>query len=394
MKIKEKFFVAYLTVLTVMLTNWMLGKFTIEHPVVFRTCFILLFFIGVSFLFYLLIKHEFSLNPFILLILIFNIYIFFVSYINGVSLINSIKAMFWGGSIIIGYYFSINTDNKMFKKNIKYFSFLFIILLSFYINNVFKNGIVRPMSNLIEGSYILYFSIILYSYCCIEKDFKFESILTIIVLVCSFISYKRATILLIVMAIPLYYYFKVKTLKNKGFIIKRKHIIVGVSLIFILLFTINFIGNNNIVNRFSTSFSSGGSGRLRIWENTYNYFKASSIVTKIFGHGFETVLALTPFPGLSPHSAHNDFIEVLFDYGIVGLITYLYIVIYIIYNTYKLRDKEFIFLPVLLYIFPIWFFMSFFSDLILWPMHSLTFMFFAGFLIAKIDQRKQELLIK
>lgn len=391
MKRYERYFVIYISFLTIMLSNWMWGKFSVERPNIFRVSFIVISLIGIIFILDLFINKKLKFKVFPLLIIIFNVYILLICLISKNSFLEYFKGTLWLNSLFIGYYFSLELDDSFLINNRNFISFLTLILFGFFLINVYRNRDFDIVSNLIEGSYIIYFSILLYAYCCVEKNDRYEKILTLLIIFCGIISYKRTTILLLIFSIPLFYLAKAHNRKIDKSSINYKNLFKYLILILILFFIVNYLSGNVIISRFSSSFSSKGNGRFSIWLNALKVFNNSSILEKFLGHGFDSVINIKISGSYGGHAAHNDFIEVLFDYGIIGLLGYLFIVFYIIYNTIKLRNLNFKYFPVMAYILPIWFFMSFFSDLILWPMHTLTFMFFAGFMIAKIDLKKIEL---
>lgn len=67
----------------------------------------------------------------------------------------------------------------------------------------------------------------------------------------------------------------------------------------------------------SSAIGTGGSGRVDIWTETVNYQVKSNLGEWLFGHGYNTVVEKVKF------SAHNDFLEVLYDFGLLGLGIYL-----------------------------------------------------------------------
>ncbi len=80
------------------------------------------------------------------------------------------------------------------------------------------------------------------------------------------------------------------------------------------------IYNINVIDRMRLLFREGdtGSGRLIIWRLIINYFRKSSFTHKVFGYGFHAVPVLVHPLGRAIF-AHNCFLEILFDFGYVGL---------------------------------------------------------------------------
>lgn len=61
----------------------------------------------------------------------------------------------------------------------------------------------------------------------------------------------------------------------------------------------------------------GGSGRFEIWPEVLKAQSQSSLLEWVIGHGYYTVIDAVHY------SAHNDFLEVLYDFGLVGFAVYL-----------------------------------------------------------------------
>lgn len=84
---------------------------------------------------------------------------------------------------------------------------------------------------------------------------------------------------------------------------------------------------NYIIERFSSISEDGGSGRDRAFEVIFNKFLQTNDWDFIIGHGHNMVAVNKINLG---YSAHNEFLEMAWDYGIVGLISYILILIYVL----------------------------------------------------------------
>ena len=103
--------------------------------------------------------------------------------------------------------------------------------------------------------------------------------------------------------------------------------------------------NNSIgevlVNRFAETSETGGNGRVDIYLNIWNQFKHSSIPEQLFGHGYMAVKRIN-----YDILAHNDFLQLLYDGGLMGVLLYLIFWFFLIriallnWNKRKLKIKE------------------------------------------------------
>lgn len=103
--------------------------------------------------------------------------------------------------------------------------------------------------------------------------------------------------------------------------VKMGAVIGGVIVMVVLggvFFTMASSDENDLLERFENTENDEGSGRLVTWEKTYKLIEESNATSLIFGHGYNKVAQDSQMGW----SAHNDFMEVTYDYGLVGLALY------------------------------------------------------------------------
>ena len=92
-----------------------------------------------------------------------------------------------------------------------------------------------------------------------------------------------------------------------------------------LLFTALFVGiivyytGSDVIERFVNTDDTTGSGRTDIWMSLLPFLKSQDITNWIVGNGYYSTMNFS----WRNFSAHNDFLEVLFDYGIINLFFYV-----------------------------------------------------------------------
>ena len=79
---------------------------------------------------------------------------------------------------------------------------------------------------------------------------------------------------------------------------------------------------SDLLMRFSVDSlrESQGSDRLTIWVNSLSFWKDEGILRQFFGVGGFGLVSIR-------HTMHNQFLQMLLDFGIVGLILYLVLII-------------------------------------------------------------------
>lgn len=128
------------------------------------------------------------------------------------------------------------------------------------------------------------------------------------------------------------------------------------------------------------SYDSGGSGRMKIWGDVISLQKESDLLQWLFGHGYEGVIKST-----GNLSAHNDFLEILFDYGLIGFGLYLSMIISLIRtarNKIRVGNSCGIVLVASIVQFLI---LSVFSHLVIYPRLLMTIGVIWGICIAEND---------
>lgn len=135
-------------------------------------------------------------------------------------------------------------------------------------------------------------------------------------------SKRSAAIVLLLVSIP-YVFFWMKNSKN------NKTLNILLLMCGFLIFAAIFSGRFDYVSyRMRSVKEDEGSGRAIIWDDVIKEIKKSPFEKLILGHGYYTVSKRPNSKG-DANSAHNDFLEVMYDYGIIGLILYISIYIFL-----------------------------------------------------------------
>ena len=96
-----------------------------------------------------------------------------------------------------------------------------------------------------------------------------------------------------------------------------KSIIAFIAVMLIFFIASSVVDLNDTLLAISKDVDSGGNGRTELASRALYSFFSSNVGDMIFGHGQGTVTRLLGM------GAHNDFIEVLYEYGFIGFFLYL-----------------------------------------------------------------------
>lgn len=153
---------------------------------------------------------------------------------------------------------------------------------------------------------------------------------------CVLLSGKRTALIVLVLAFAVPYLFKLLHSNANN---KVKSILILILLSLLVIYLYDYLLKKfdlTIFDRFSNIAEDGGSGRIDIYKAVIASFKESGFLNKLFGHGFNGVF----LSGITCTSAHNDFLEVLYDFGIIGEIFYLCLVVGMISTASKLLKRR------------------------------------------------------
>jgi len=132
----------------------------------------------------------------------------------------------------------------------------------------------------------------------------------------------------------LYVYFNYGGSDTKRFTTRWKtFIVVGTLVVLVGFATLVFVPSDVLSDR-TRDFASGsgrfsldedsGSGRARIWKYLLILERRSSASEIVFGHGLKSVIPDLYQVIRIPNNAHNSFLQVLYDTGLLGLSAYLF----------------------------------------------------------------------
>ena len=210
--------------------------------------------------------------------------------------------------------------------------------------------------------------------CSKNKIFKYASI--VIVSLVVFSSFKRTGTIAVIMAVLAYFYVEIGLLGNK----KYKNIILlvaGISLITYYIINSNILSDNFLFTRLQNISEDKGSGRIEIWQKTWKMIEESNIYQLIMGHGFNSVVKNSPLK----LSAHNDFLEVLYDYGIIVWGIYLSIYFSLLKFLKKLILQKSMYAAPIASSIVLFFIGSISSHIVIYPYYFIMFTMFWGFVL-------------
>lgn len=180
-------------------------------------------------------------------------------------------------------------------------------------------------------------------------DYKVTNRVFIISIIILMISTKRSGTIVAIVGYVIHLFNDVRVRDDiRSKISKYQKYIVCLVASVILFVILDKIFTLEIYSRLKSITTDQGSGRIYIWSNVLKAFKGSEWEMKLFGHGYQAVYyRLKPF-GVD-RLAHNSFLELLYDYGYIGLsifIVYFLSLVGKAVQAYKIKDSK---TPAMLY---------------------------------------------
>ncbi len=182
-------------------------------------------------------------------------------------------------------------------------------------------------------SNLIYWPALLMPYIFFIKNIKIRDISMICIFCVILFSLKRSAFIYGFFSILLIIYDSWERNNNKLRTIFQIMVITTVSFIYLSLNE----DTNNTIQRFENAVDTGDI-RTKIYEIAWQNYLKKDIIFKIIGNGYQSTIfnKITQELG-TLKTAHNDILEILHDYGIIGTFLYFMIIIYLLKSIVKIK---------------------------------------------------------
>lgn len=257
------------------------------------------------------------------------------------------------------------------------FSFLYIFLIIRY-----KFGISSIITASGESSIYYVITLLPFVLCCKEK---YRNFMLILFVLSVFVTLKRTALIAIVLGMFAYFWVKFREHDEKKFKVVV-YALLGTLMFFIIYEIVVKYTGNDLIEKLLNTREDGGSNRELILNTVIEKFRNTTLSEKLFGVGYNGVrYSYSVISAGTVVSAHNDFLEILCDYGLVGLFLYLVIIFRIIKNFVYMKKIESVYAPAYAAAIMIFFVLSMFSHLILYTSYFMNLLIFFVMMESVID---------
>lgn len=337
-------------------------------------------------------------------------------YFLKVMLLQKQKSVFiWAWSLllsvnVLGYLFTLDLANSVYISQIKAILMFLLPFFPFYYlgkkgkineSHLLRFFIIMLVLTILNFSYekevilasrisgntnvvnnISYQFVVLLPYIFLFKNRIFSILGLSIILVFTIQAAKRGALIVSVIGAIFFVYHQLRTVDAKNRI--RGYFLAFSGLVFSAFYLYQYFLSNEYLILRLTQIEEGGSGRDTIFLNLLSaWYNSDNIFNYIFGHGFASTIRLSS----TGNFAHNDWLELLVNFGLLGFVLYIAIFYGLLKLTYK---KGFIdnYRIIILTITSIWFVTTLFS-MIYTSNTSMIITVLLASLIGKKAQRKR-----
>lgn len=351
--------------------------------------FFIILGLGYMFLNYPLVKSS----PMNIIIQFWLFYMFInplLTTINQGYIKDTIQAVFWPVSYFVFYVF-MRKHGELFGDILKYL-FLLAAILSVA---VIVNRDYRKSED--AGINVIFYVLTLLPFLLHIRNRTIRNLIIFYLLILSLLAMKRSV--LIILGIFLVLYGGSILFRNPRRILANT--ILSVLLVISVLLvskTVNDRMDNAVLKRVENIKKDEGNGRLTIYNEVMYSQLLSSPYEWIFGHGNNSVNnTVRGNPWSVGRTSHNDFLEILFNYGLLGFLIYLFLHFKIAHTAIKLKKSGSEFFLSYLSSYIIFLVMSLVSHLVIYPTYFIFLAIYWGIIeslnLKEADFRTNELIL-
>ncbi|MBQ7448854.1 MAG: O-antigen ligase family protein [Paludibacteraceae bacterium] len=234
---------------------------------------------------------------------------------------------------------------------------------------------IYNISNLFYKAHltVAYYPMYFFPLVMLNPNKRLRAIATFIILLVIVSSIKRGGILSFSLGLIAYLFVQQRN-DNKSNTKKLFIIIITIAVATAIVLYLITLLQSNIFDRFASISSDGGSNRIPLWKHVITMISKSNVYDFIIGHGHNSVVAHNYLYGVS---AHNDFLEIQYDYGFISFVLYISAFAGFIIKTRKLIKEKSQYAPTIAMMSVMYFIMSNISVIVIYFQFIYVMIFYA-----------------
>ncbi len=200
-----------------------------------------------------------------------------------------------------------------------------------------------------------------------------------------FLSAKRTALLAFVVALVVYYLVDAQIKAREKFLQAFKTVLLLAVALFVFYIVSRYIDARfdlRIYDRLLRLTEDGGSGRDLLYARIWNAFRSSSFMEQLFGHGMNTAGRVGGFG-----QAHNDLLEVLYDYGVFAVLALIAFYISLIAESVRLAKRRSPYAAAFAFSLIVGLFLAMFSYFFTYFTYVTAYLAFWGYVLCMENKR-------
>lgn len=214
---------------------------------------------------------------------------------------------------------------------------------------------------------------------------RWRAVVIVLQFAAVFLSAKRTALLAFAIALVVYYLIDAQLKAREKFSRALKTVVVLAVALFAFYIVSRYIDarfNLRIYERLFRLSEDGGSGRDILYTRIWNAFRSSNFMEQLFGHGMNTAGKVAGFG-----QAHNDLLEVLYDYGVFAVLALIVFYISLIVESVRLVKRRSPYAAAFAFSLIVGLFLAMFSYFFTYFTYVTAYLAFWGYVLCMENKR-------
>lgn len=328
-------------------------------------------------------------------VILWSLYVILNVLLNSSNVLFDLREVLWWPSIFLLFFSIFYKGNLDFKFNhlVKWMVVLFLVMFVQFVMIRFSSVGFSLITGAASLNHV-FFVVLLSPFIFLLKNKIWKYILFFLAIIAALLSFKRsALICMSLMPLISIYFDYIKGVKGSFF----SKIFIGIMILIGLSGVYDHFNSRTddyMTSRLVSIQDDGGSGRVDIYKTVFHDFEKQFLENQLMGVGHNGVRnsGIVWVAGDVSHqnlSSHNDFIEVIYDYGIIGFIIYIFFIRLIFNNTKYVKGIDKGLYQANIISLVLFFVMSMVSHLILYPTYFAYLVIIWAITASKLHRHKR-----
>lgn len=267
-------------------------------------------------------------------IIFFSVIFFSYEKLSVYSLATNLTNTLWLFAFILGR--KMNSRDQDISQVVQIFLYITVLplVITAYYFYFTSNILARNITNDALFNVTVYFPLTLIP----TTKGKIKYPLRFAIILLAVLSFKRSSIIAILLAYAGYLLFSRNSKKTKRVFITITLLAVIISTTFLNRSILPFY-LDHLLNRFSSMAKDDGSGRVYIYQTLAKSFQDANLGKILLGHGYQATIEKVNM------LAHNDVLQLLYDFGLIIALLYVVIISKFLLHGLKLWVNRSLLLP-------------------------------------------------